>query len=285
MIDYSKFCEILNKHIFEGEKRELLKKIAEHPERFIGLFRPSKPGTKILQHLLQSYEIRFGDAFEELIEEILKDLGYEILPKNITTANGERLSLDQFFTDGRTYYFIEQKIRDDHDSSKKRGQVANFKAKLEEIFRQYKKSNISGIIYFIDPDLMKNKIFYENELERLREYYGDGVSLYLFYGKELFDFLKAPQYWENLLDYLSTWKKSLPEIPQINFDIEPIKTFEEIKNLEIRYWRKLLENEKLWEEGIIKAIFRSGETLELLVNYFNEQKELKPYWFFWGNYL
>ena len=139
MIDYSKFCEILNKHIFEGEKRELLKKIAEHPERFIGLFRPSKPGTKILQHLLQSYEIRFGDAFEELIEEILKDLGYEILPKNITTANGERLSLDQFFTDGRTYYFIEQKIRDDHDSSKKRGQVANFKAKLEEIFRQYKK--------------------------------------------------------------------------------------------------------------------------------------------------
>jgi len=56
-----------------------------------------------------------------LIEEILKDLGYEILPKNITTANGERLSLDQFFTDGRTYYFIEQKIRDDHDSSKKRG--------------------------------------------------------------------------------------------------------------------------------------------------------------------
>jgi len=90
-------------------KESFLKKIAEHPERFIGLFRPSKPGTKILQHLLQSY------------------------------ANGERLSLDQFFTDGRTYYFIEQKIRDDHDSSKKRGQVANFKAKLEEIFRQYKK--------------------------------------------------------------------------------------------------------------------------------------------------
>lgn len=36
---------------------------------------------------------------------------------------------------------------------------------------------------------------------------------------------------------------------------------------------------KIWklDKGIIKAIFRSGETLELLVNYFNEQKELKPY--------
>ena len=56
------------------KKRELLKKVADRPERFIGLFRPSKPGTKILQHLLHSHEIRFGDALEELIEEILKDL-------------------------------------------------------------------------------------------------------------------------------------------------------------------------------------------------------------------
>ena len=27
-------------------------------------------------------------------------------------------------------------------------------------------------------------------------------------------------------------------------------------------------NKKLWEEGIIKAIFRSGETLRLILNYF-----------------
>ena len=83
MIDYSKFCEILNKHIFEGEKRELLKKLASNPERFIGLFRPSKPSTKILQHLLQSREIKFGNALEELIQEILKDLNFLILQKNI----------------------------------------------------------------------------------------------------------------------------------------------------------------------------------------------------------
>ena len=133
-MDYKKFCNILNKHIFESEKRELLKNMADRPERFIGLFRPSKPGTKILQHLLQSHEIRFGDALEKVIEEILKDLGYSILPKNLTTANGEQLSLDQFFTDGKNYYFIEQKIRDDHNSTKKRGQIANFEAKLKELF-------------------------------------------------------------------------------------------------------------------------------------------------------
>lgn len=65
-MDYSKFTEILNKHIFEGEKKDLLKKIAENPERFIGLFRPTKPHAKILQHLLQSHEIRMGDAEQEV---------------------------------------------------------------------------------------------------------------------------------------------------------------------------------------------------------------------------
>jgi len=273
MMDYSKFCAILNKHIFEGEKRELLKKVADSPERFIGLFRPSKPGTKILQHLLQSHEIRFGDALEELIEEILKNLGYSILPKSITSANGEQLSLDQFFTDGKDYYFIEQKIRDDHDSTKKRGQIANFETKLEELFKRYK-NKLIGIMYFVDPDLVKNKNFYISELNRLNEYYK--VPLYLFYGKELFEFLKSPEYWERLLDWLTQWKESLPEIPEINFDTKPRDSFEEIKDLEIRYWRKLLENEKLWEEGIIKAIFRTGQTLNLILNYFTNQ-ELAPY--------
>lgn len=83
-MDYQKFCAILNKHIFDRQKKELLINLSNKPERFVGLFRPSKPKTKILQHLLQSQEIRFGDAFEELIEEILKDSGYEILRKSIT---------------------------------------------------------------------------------------------------------------------------------------------------------------------------------------------------------
>jgi len=53
-------------------------------------------------------------------------------------------------------------------------------------------------MYFIDPDLVKNKNFYISELNRLNEYYK--VPLYLFYGKELFEFLKSPEYWERLLD-------------------------------------------------------------------------------------
>jgi len=267
-MDYKKFCTILNKHIFEGEKKELLRRIAENPERFIGLFRPTKPEAKILQHLLQSHEIRMGDALEEIIEEILKSLGFRILSKSMVNESGETLSLDQYFTDGKIYYFIEQKVRDDHDSTKKRGQISNFETKLEILHKKHS-SELIGIMYFIDPDLSKNKNYYVQELKRLEEFYG--VKLLLFYGKELFDYLQRPEIWDNILLWLKRWKDSLPELPEINFDTVPKESFEEIKNLELRNWRKIFENDKLWEEGIIKAIFREGTTLRLLLEFFKKQ--------------
>jgi len=272
-MDYRKFCSILNKHIFEGEKRELLKNIAERPERFIGLFRPTKPGAKILQHILQSHEIRFGDAFEELIGEILKELNFSILDKSIVGENGDSLSLDQYYEGKGVYYFIEQKVRDDHDSTKKRGQISNFETKLETLYKKHK-NKLVGIMYFIDPDLSKNKNYYLPELKRLSEFYG--VKTYLLYGKELFDYLGKPDLWEQILSWLKQWKDNLPEIPEIDFDKTPKESFEEIKELPIRHWRKLLENEKLWTEGIIKAIFRKGDTLKLILDDFKRKSD-KPY--------
>jgi len=267
-MNYEKFCTILNKHIFEGEKIELLRRIANNPERFIGLFRPTKPGAKILQHLLQSHEIRMGDALEEIIEEILSSLGFKILSKSMVNERGETLSLDQYFTDGKVYYFIEQKVRDDHDSTKKRGQISNFETKLEILHKKHG-SGLFGVMYFIDPDLSKNKNYYVEELKRLEKFYG--VKLYLFYGKELFDYLQQPDIWDNILSWLKQWKDSLPELPEINFDITPQESLEEIKELELRSWRKILENEKLWDEGIIRAIFREGTILQLLLGFFKHQ--------------
>jgi hypothetical protein len=270
---YETFCRILNKHIFESEKLELLKRIAENPERYIGLFRPSKPATKILQNLLQSHEIKFGDALEEVIEEFLKEFGFKILEKRIKNSKGEVLSLDQYFTDDKIIFFIEQKIRDDHDSSKKRGQISNFEAKLEILYKKDGKK-LFAIMYFIDPDLEKNKNYYMQELQRLSSFYG--ISIKLFYGKELFEFLNHKEAWDQILEYLKKWKESLSEIPEIDFDKNPKESFNEIKDLEIRYWRKIFENEKLWEEGIIKSVFRRGETLKLLLEFFEIKKDT-PY--------
>jgi len=271
MLDYLTFREILNKHIFGNEKREILKAIAFHPERFTGLFRPSKPGIKILQFLFQSHEIRFGNAIEEVVEEILRDLGYKILQKDIIIKENEEeetLSFDQLFTDGNKYFFVEQKVRDDHDSTKKRGQIRNFERKLEILINNYG-SKVIGIMYFIDPNFTKNKNYYENELKNMSKKYS--TPLYLFYGKEFFEFFGKPDYWDALINYLQKWKEELPEVPEINFDKNPLKSFEEIKDLEIICWRRLLENDKLWKEGVMKTIFKTGETLNLLLNFFKSQ--------------
>ncbi|HID26576.1 MAG TPA: hypothetical protein EYP22_01860 [Methanosarcinales archaeon] len=120
-------------------------------------------------------------------------------------------------------------------------------------------------MYFIDPDLVKNK---------MEDTYG--VKLSLLYGKELFEYFGKPRAWDELLSWLSQWKESLPELPEINFDKNSEESFNEIKDLELKYWRKILENEKLWAEGIMKAIFRDGTTLKILLEFFNKQFE-RPY--------
>ena len=279
MIDYNKFVNILNKHL-RKTKSDLLKKLPEIDFIFPRFYSTTsnkavklQNHNKILQHLLQSHEIRFGDAMEELISEFLKDWGFKVLPKIIVPdpANPRNtLDIDQYFTDGETYYFIEQKVRDDHDSTKKRGQISNFEAKLEYLYRKHGQ-NLIGIMYFIDPDLVKNKNYYIKELNKMANTYG--VDLHLLYGKELFEFFDKLDVWNDLLSWLTRWKDSLPELPEINFDNNPQDSFNEIKDLEIRFWRKILENEKLWEEGIMLAIFRNGETLRLLFEFFNRKEE------------
>jgi hypothetical protein len=268
-MDYNRAVEILNRHIFECDRVSLLRKIAERPERYIGLFRPTKPRAKLLQNLLQSHEIRFGDAMESLIQAMLTDIGFTNLPHQIRTVDGESLSIDQYFTDGRIHYFIEQKVRDDHDSTKKRGQINNFEKKLGILYGIHQ-DDLVGIMYFIDPDLSKNKNFYIQELDTLRDFYG--VELHLFYGHEFFEYLGQSELWNNLLLWLTQWKSDLPDFPEINLDLTPEESLEEIKSLETQYWRKLLTNDKIWSEGIIQVLFKEGTTLKLLLEHFAQQQ-------------
>jgi hypothetical protein len=95
---YEEFEDIFNTTIFETSKPDLIRKIATYPERYVGLFRPTKAKAKIIQNLLQSHEIRFGDAFEILIEKYLQESDFNILDKRFKD-NGDTLELDQMFSD------------------------------------------------------------------------------------------------------------------------------------------------------------------------------------------
>ncbi|HNW20654.1 MAG TPA: hypothetical protein PK891_00055 [Bacteroidales bacterium] len=263
MMNYNKFKQILNETIFEKSKADLLTKIANSPSRYIGLFRPTKPKAKLLQNLLQSHEIRFGDAFEIIIEEYLRIIGYEILPKTLK-YDDDYLNVDQCFKKNKMIYFIEQKVRDDHDSTKKRGQIENFEKKLSRLLKIYGE-NIIGIFYFLDPELKKNKNYYEKELLKINKDYN--VETFLFYGQDLFNYLDYKNIWSEIIRYLEKWKKEIPELPEINFDLDAKHTFEEIKDLDTLVFRKLFTDDIIFQE-ILLTLFPENKTLKLLYEYF-----------------
>jgi len=164
-MDQSEIIEILDRHIFDKDKAALVEAIAENPYRFVGLFRSTPPRLKLLQNLLQSREIRFGDAMEEIITKQLAELGYINLDKRLLTPDGAKLSCDQRFclSDQSQFFLVEQKIRDDHDSSKKEGQIRNLYKKLVHLKSLHGKTLV-GIMYFIDPTLRKNEGYYRSQL-------------------------------------------------------------------------------------------------------------------------
>ncbi|GAB4433930.1 MAG: hypothetical protein OHK0040_04780 [bacterium] len=96
------------------------------------------------------------------------------------------------------------------------------------------------------------------------------VKLYIFYGSELFDFLGHSNVWNEILEYLSLWRKEIPELPEINFDFNAEHTFQEIKDLNPSVFRKLFSNDELLEE-IIPILFPEKKTLKLLKDYFKSK--------------
>lgn len=273
ILEYEKFKEILNKKLFEDSYSDLLRKIAENPDRYIGIFRPTKPKTKLIQNITQSHEIRFGDALESLFEKYFEKQGFTILPKRFRNKEDKEYSIDQLFTKENNIFMIEQKVRDDHDSTKKVGQFNNFENKYFELTQLYPDKQIIPIMWFIDDSLRKNRRYYLVEMEKMSKDYN--CETYLFYGAEMFGINGgisnfSIQIWEEVLNYLEVWKNTLPDMPEINFDNNANEVFEEIKNLSPIIFRKIFNNEDIIQQ-IFPIIFPTGETLCLLSNYFENQ--------------
>lgn len=270
-MDYNDFCRILNKQIFDCSKRDLLEKILKYPDRYIGMFRPTKPKAKILQNLLQSNEIRFGDALEILFKKYFELLGFNILEKRIGDGK-EYLDLDQILKCKKYIYFMEQKVRDDHDSTKKRGQIENFENKINTLLKTYNEKDLKCYIYFIDPGLVKNRKYYLQELGKIQSDYK--VFTKLCYGKEFWDEIEHPEIWLELLNYLERWKFEIPDMPSINFDEDAKNTFDEIKDIDVSIYRKMLNNNEICKE-ILPILFPECKVFKLLNKYFEEKSEEK----------
>ncbi len=267
VINYNDFKRYLNSKIFEDTYKDLLEKLAKYPERYIGLFRPTKPKTKLIQNITQSNEIKFGDALEFIFEKYFEEIEFEILQKTYY-LDGKTLKIDQLIKKSNTIYLIEQKIRDDHDSTKKAGQFDNFENKYHAVKTKHQTLTVIPIMWFIDDGLNKNRNYYTQRMEDMRNDFE--CSPYLYYGDEIFcdlNDLKNNDIWQEVTDYLRQWKIELPDMPEVNFESDCDATFEEIKDITITNYRKLFNNKEIIEE-IFPIIFPNGTMLYKLRDYF-----------------
>ncbi|GAA7804522.1 type II restriction endonuclease [Helicobacter pylori] len=98
-----------------------------------------------------------------------------------------------------------------------------------------------------------------------------GVPLSLCYGKELFESLNIPQVWDEVLNHLARWREILPDLPSLNFDGNPLEIFREIKDLAPSVYRKLLDNDEIF--NLVLILFPEQKVLKMLVEHFKQQNK------------
>ncbi|WP_304346163.1 HpyAIV family type II restriction enzyme [Campylobacter showae] len=260
---YGDFKDKLNLKIFGDDLNyEILLTTIKNPKRYIGLFRVTNAKTKLIQNITQSCEIKFGDFLEEILTEYIADMGYKNLQKNIHFQN-EILNLDQIFTNDSEIFLIEQKVRDDHDSTKKRGQFSNFTKKIRAIKATYPNKYIKAVMWFSDDSLVKNKRFY---LEQLSYNTDNLVEMSLFYGKEIFENLfNRLDIWNEIISHLrqnkSERSQEILNVPDFDTSSEIKTALLKIKQEHPTLIKNLLSNKPEFVE-LRNELFPTGRNLE-----------------------
>lgn len=269
-LTYEEFKEIANKHFgLEVDFYvQLLKRIIDNPNRYCGIFRLTSAKEKIIQNVSQSNEIRFGDFLEEVTTKYIEKLGYSNLDKR---CKNEKLHCDQLFTDGKSIYLVEQKVRDDHDSTKKRGQLKNFNDKIDAVIKRYPNKQIVAIMWFIDDALTKNKRYYEKEVDDLNK---NNVNALLVYNGSFFMKLNNGQEaWTEFKNHLIKLRKEhLISVGVLDFD-EDYKVHEAFCKLPSNYWAKFISGEDIYNT-LRSELFTNEDSLKKIQAMMKEVKTL-----------
>lgn len=94
------------------------------------------------------------------------------------------------------------------------------------------------------------------------------------YGEDFFKKFFLSINWPTLLNWLKKWKEELPELPELNLEKEINMINLSEKRIE-KYIQKIINNEKLWKEGIIKVLFPTGDIWKDLIEKYQSEKNKK----------
>lgn len=267
LIDYDNFDQLLSERIKLGTEfnYDTLKKIIDYPERYTGIFRASNVQTKLIQNITQSREIKFGDFMEDIVTQYIDKMGYKNLPKIVINGTGESLSTDQLFENDDTIYLIEQKIRDDHDSTKKVGQFDNFHKKYTFLEETYPNKDVVAIMWFIDGTMKKNKNYYIRRAEGVTS----RARKHIFYGSELFEVIfKRTDVWQEITSHLERNKaerrQEILTVDDPDTGLEMLEALRLLKETKPNYIRKLLSDDERYVM-LRKELFPTGDNLSKLL--------------------
>ncbi len=267
IISYDDFQNQLNEKLSNNIALyyELLIKIINNPYRFIGNFRVTNPKTKLIQYVTQSREILFGNFMEDIISQYLTLMGFTQINKYVgQSSENKPLMADQLCRDDNTIYFIEQKMRDDHDSAKKRGQFNNFKEKIEALTKSYPNKIIISVMWFIDDGLKKNKKYYNEEISKLSY-----KNVYLKYGKELFvDIFNRVDIWDEIINHLekssSQRSEEVLQIPDMDTSSEFLDVLRHLQNDKPKLYKTLTTSNAKQYKELRKKLFPKSYNFDQL---------------------
>ena len=251
IISYDYFSTKLNNYIQHDDDffYTLVETALRYPMRYTGIFRATNAPTKIIQNVTQSNEIKFGYFLEDIVTEYIAQMGYTNLDKTIGTGpDGNNLEADQVFEQNNTVYLIEQKIRDDHDSTKKRGQYENFKKKYDLLQSLNPTKKIIAVMWFIDGNITKNKNYY---LQMVKSDNANNIDKHILYGGELFEkIFNRIDVWDEICQHLTQNKsqrsRDTLSVPDFDNSPEILNVLHQIKKTKPKLIEKLFSTDPIY---------------------------------------
>ena len=164
-----------------------------------------------------------------------------------------------------TIYLVEQKMRDDHDSSKKRGQYDNFRRKYLKLKEDHPDSVIEAVMWFIDDSMTNNRNYY---LERAEEETEPDINIHSLYGRSFFtDILNRPEVWDEICSHLEQSKKErsddVLEVPDFDTSPEMLNALKRLKKEHKRIYRKLISDDPKYKQ-LRAELFPTEHNLNLI---------------------